>query len=74
MTDERLPEVLARKGARYQPPGKEGKAPARKQRGGKVNEVDADTLSTEPSAREVKLNEKVEILQVRLDQTQMWPV
>ena len=68
VSDERLPEVLARKGAKYQPPGKDGKPPARKQKEGKVNAVEADTPPTEPSAREAKLNEKLEILQARLDQ------
>ena len=74
VSDDRLPEVLARKGARYQRPEKDGKPPARKQKGAKVNAGEADTTATEPSAGEVKMREKLEILQARMDyQTRTWP-
>ena len=67
VAEERLPEVLARKGARYKPPAKDGKPPPGKKRTANVNAGEADTTDKEPSAAEVKLQQKLDILQARMD-------
>ena len=68
VTPERLPEVLARNGGKYQPPpGKEGKTPFKKNKGRNVNAAEADPPKNEPTATESKLTEQVASLQARLD-------
>ena len=66
VTQERLPEVLARNGQKYQPPSKEGKAPFKKNKA-RVNATETDPPNKEATPAESKLSEQVATLQARLD-------
>ena len=60
--------MLARNGQKYQPPGKEGKAPFKGGKGrAKVNATEQETTVKEATPMETELNARLATMQARLD-------
>ena len=68
VTPEKLTEVLARNGQKYQLPGKEGKAPFKGGKcGEKVNAKEQETIVKEMTPMETELRAGLATVQARLD-------